>query len=293
MIWIPITVAAATLQVARNALQRGLLEQAGPWGATLVRFLFGLPFAMAFFTVAWALTPGLHLSVTSGFWFSCAVGGAAQVLATAALLLSMRGSSFALGTVFQQSGIPIAALIGLAFGDHLHPVAWLGLLLATAGLFVLAWPRQGPAIARDWTPAGLGVLAGTLFSASSNFYRHAALSLDRHHPVVTALATLVVVQAMQAAGLTLWLALRDRRALAVVVRDWRTSLTAGFFGAAASGLWFTAFAMTAAGPVRAVGLVEMPVAAFAGNRLFKERVYVWQWIAGGVTTLGVIMAALA
>jgi hypothetical protein len=58
MIWIPITIGAATLQVARNAAQRSVMGGAGPWGATLVRFLFGLPFATAFAVVAWILTPG-------------------------------------------------------------------------------------------------------------------------------------------------------------------------------------------------------------------------------------------
>ena len=36
MLWILLTAAAAPLQVARNALQRGLVGDAGPWGATLV-----------------------------------------------------------------------------------------------------------------------------------------------------------------------------------------------------------------------------------------------------------------
>ena len=48
MLWISITLAATGLQVARNALQRGLLASAGPWGASLVRFLFGLPFSLLF-----------------------------------------------------------------------------------------------------------------------------------------------------------------------------------------------------------------------------------------------------
>ena len=51
MLWIMLTAAAAPLQVARNALQRGLVGDAGPWGATLVRFLFGLPFSLAMFAV--------------------------------------------------------------------------------------------------------------------------------------------------------------------------------------------------------------------------------------------------
>ena len=58
MIWIAATVAAAALQVARNGLQRSLMAGAGPWGATLVRFLFGLPFSLILAVVACLLTPG-------------------------------------------------------------------------------------------------------------------------------------------------------------------------------------------------------------------------------------------
>lgn len=292
MLWIPITVVAATLQVARNALQRGLVGDAGPWGATLVRFLFGLPFAIAFAAVAGLLTPGIAPVLTAKFWLFCAIGGGAQVLATAAVLTSMHRSSFALGTVFQQSGIPIGALMGLAFGDFLHPLAWVGLALATAGLFVLSWPRQGASIPRDWTPALLGTVAGAFFALSSNMYRFAALSLDAAHPTFAGPATVVAVQAIQATGLGAYLAVRDRGALVAVAKSWRQSLGAGFFGAAASALWFTAFAMAPAGPVRAVGVVEMPVAAIAGNRFFAERLTVGQWIAGAVTAAGVVMAAL-
>ena len=137
MLWIPFTVGAATLQVARNALQRGLLAGAGPWGATLVRFLFGLPFSALFLIVAMAVWPNAHPTLGARFWIACAVGGLTQIAGTAAMLVSMRRSSFALGTVFQQSSIPIAALIGLVFGEPLGPLRWLGLFLVTGGLATL------------------------------------------------------------------------------------------------------------------------------------------------------------
>ncbi|MGQ7364003.1 hypothetical protein ACTGU8_11890, partial [Streptococcus suis] len=50
-LWIPVTIAAATFQVGRNALQRGVMSASGPWGATLVRFLFGLPFSLVFVAI--------------------------------------------------------------------------------------------------------------------------------------------------------------------------------------------------------------------------------------------------
>ncbi|HTQ01217.1 MAG TPA: EamA/RhaT family transporter, partial [Casimicrobiaceae bacterium] len=45
--WIPITIFAAFAQTVRNAAQRHLVSELGTLGATLVRFLYGLPFALA------------------------------------------------------------------------------------------------------------------------------------------------------------------------------------------------------------------------------------------------------
>ncbi|HXU99658.1 MAG TPA: EamA/RhaT family transporter [Caulobacteraceae bacterium] len=286
--WIPVTLGAASLQVARNALQRGLLAGAGPWGATLVRFLFGLPFSACFVIIALALTPGAHPILVERFWIACAIGGAAQILGTAAMLVSMRRSSFAFGTVFQQSGIPLAAVFGAAFGDTLGPSRWVGLGVAAVALGLLGWPRGRI----DWTAAPLGVAAGAGFALASNAFRQCALAIDPGHPVLAAQITLFAVQAMQSAALVTWLLISDPRALLAAVRPWRFSLAAGFFGAAASGLWFTAFALSPAGPVRAVGVVEAPIAALAGRRLFAERMATWQWLTAMVAVAGVALAAL-
>jgi drug/metabolite transporter (DMT)-like permease len=291
MLWIPITVGAAGLQVARNAFQRGLLTEAGPWGATLVRFLFGLPFAALFLALSVWFGGPVSPRLGAGFWLACAAGSAAQMVATAAMLVSMRRSSFALGTVFQQSSIPLAGLFGLAFGEPLHALKWLGLGLVTAGLVVLGWPRK-LAGEKIGSAALLGLVAGAGFALSSNAFRQAALILDRPAPVFAALATVLAAQTMQSVALAAWLAVRDRAALVTVASRWRESLPAGLFGAAASGLWFTAFALSPAGPVRAVGVVEMPIAALAGRRLFAERLAPWQILVLVQIAAGVCLAAV-
>ena len=51
--WIPITLSAALAQTLRNAAQRHLTGDLGALGATLVRFLYGLPFAVVWLGVAW------------------------------------------------------------------------------------------------------------------------------------------------------------------------------------------------------------------------------------------------
>ena len=47
-LWAVCALAAAAVQTARNVMQRQLTERLGTVGATHVRFLFGLPFALVF-----------------------------------------------------------------------------------------------------------------------------------------------------------------------------------------------------------------------------------------------------
>jgi len=50
-LWIPITIGAALAQTARNAAQKNLTASLGALGATLVRFLYGLPFALLWLAI--------------------------------------------------------------------------------------------------------------------------------------------------------------------------------------------------------------------------------------------------
>lgn len=292
MLWILLTGLAAPLQVARNALQRGLVGDAGPWGATLVRFLFGLPFALAIFGIAAALSPGAEAHFSWRYAAAASGGAVAQMAATAALLVAMHRSGFAVATVMQQSSLPFAALFGWALlGDALGPRAWTGVAVTTLGLAVLSWPRRD-----QMKGAGLGVflglVSGAAFAVALNAFREAGRALDPGHALFAGTATVCVAQALQTLILVSALAVLRPMALFAVARSWRASLGAGFFGAAASACWFAALAMAPAGPVRAVGVIEAPIAAAAGNRLFKERLTARQFFGGALAALGVVLAAL-
>jgi drug/metabolite transporter (DMT)-like permease len=292
LLWIPATLFASVFQVARNALQRGLMPSTGPWGATLVRFLFGLPFSIVFVAVAFALTPGARPNFTAGFWAASMTGALAQVLATAAVLVAMRRAGFAVGTAMQQSSLPLAAVVGLVwYHDQLSALAWLGVAIATAGLLVLTWPRHasGP---QPISGGFFGLLSGLCFGFSLNAFRHAGLSLEPRHPIVAALTSVAVVQAVQTVGLTIFLVLKDRNALRAVAAGWRESLGAGLCGACASAGWFVALALSPAAPVRALGVIEAPIAAIAGRRFFAERLHPLQILAGAAVLAGVLLTTL-
>ena len=293
LLWAPVTLAASGFQVARNALQRGLMPSTGPWGATLVRFLFGLPFSVLFVGLAFGFTPGVRPQFTSEFWTAAMSGALAQVLATATLLVAMERAGFAVGTALQQSSLPLSAVLGLVlFHDALSPLSWLGVAITSVGLVVLTWPSQGTSGERPISGAAFGLLSGLTFGFSLNAFRHAGLALEPRHPVFSALASVAVVQAAQALVLTVLLALWDRRALGAVIVGWRPSLAAGLCGACASSGWFLALALSPAAPVRAVGVAEAPLAALAGRRLFREKLAPTQLIAGVGVIVGVVLTAL-
>ncbi|MDT8758295.1 DMT family transporter [Sphingomonas psychrotolerans] len=292
MLWAGATIAAAAFQVGRNALQRGMIGQSGPWGATLVRFLFGLPFSLFFVGLAWIFTPDAALQFGSGFWWPALAGALAQVLATAALLLAMAYAGFAIGTALQQSSVPLAAIMGLlVFGDNLSLLGWSGVAATTIGLAILVWPR--PAASEDKPVQGvlLGLASGLLFGFALNAFRHAGLGLEPRHPFLAAAVSVAVVQAVQAGALILYLLWRDRPALIAVIRNWRRSLGAGLFGALASSGWFFALNLAPAAAVRALGVIEMPIAALTGHQVFREGLNVRQTLAVLIVTIGVAMTA--
>lgn len=292
MLWIILAAAAAPLQTARNAMQRGLLGDAGPWGATLVRFLFGLPFSILIAAVAIVLTRDVHPQFDLRFAGSLSLGAMAQIGATAALLAAMHRSGFAVASVLQQSSLVFAALFGWAMGDVLSPQTWLGVILTTAGVFVLSWPKSGATLRGAAAGTVLGLLSGATFGVSLNAYRDATISLEPHHPLWAASIGVCLAQTLQTVVMVTALAVRRPAALTAVARSWRTSLWAGLCGAAASLCWFGALALAPAAPVRAVGVIETTFAAAVGKRLFKEKLSLREIVGGAMATVGVALAAL-
>ena len=82
MLWIPITLVACAAQVLRNGAQASLTGRIGTLGATQVRFVFGLPFAVLFLLAGLAITgEGLpHLNAGALRWGSlgAVVSGSAR-----------------------------------------------------------------------------------------------------------------------------------------------------------------------------------------------------------------------
>ncbi|WP_038363175.1 DMT family transporter [Bosea sp. UNC402CLCol] len=270
-LWIPATILASLLQTARNLAQRSLTDVIGVVGATQVRFLFGLPFAMVFLAAACLGLRTLPPSIGPASLGYTAWGALMQIAATALMLAAMRERSFAVTTAYTKTEPVQVAIFGaLLLGDALSPLKFLAIAIATAGVIVVSW-KPGEKLTRaGLRPAVLGIVSGACFALSAIGFRGGIQALPEGNFLIRASTILVLGLVMQTALLTLYMLVANRPALWLSLRNWRRSLSAGFLGAAASQFWFIGFSLTSAANVRTLGLIEVPLAQIASRRLFAE-----------------------
>jgi drug/metabolite transporter (DMT)-like permease len=276
-LWILITIGAAGAQTLRNAAQRSLTGSLGTLGATLVRFLYGLPFALLWLVAVGSIW-GLDLPrPNAAFAGWVLVGAVAQILATGLLLRVMAERNFTLGVAYSKSEIIQVAAFGLVFlGDSVSMAATAAIALGTVGVLLLSparadRPLRGLLVGWTARPAQLGLASGTGFALAAVGFRGATLALGDTSFLMAAAYALVAAQCLQTLLLGGWLVLRDATAIMAILRAWRASLVAGFMGAVASGGWFTAMAIEPAAHVRTLGLIELLFSYTVSRRVFRER----------------------
>ncbi len=268
-LWAVFTVIAAAAQTVRNATQRELTKKLGTVGATHVRFLFGLPFALIFL-VGVMLALGRGLPTPDPIYWVWVVDGAGMQFAATALMLAAMGERSFVVTIAYIKTEPIqVALFGLILlGDPVTLPMAVAIVTATAGV-VLMSVKPG-AMSGGLKPTLMGLGSGALFGLSAIGFRGAILNLHDPSFVMAATFTLVIGLALQSVVLTLYLYIRARHVLFAIARAWRPSLFAGFMGALASQFWYLAFAIATAASVRTLALVEVLFAQAISRFVFKQ-----------------------
>lgn len=289
-LWIPFTIAGAGGQVARNAMQRSLTRALGTIGATHVRFLFGFPFALIFLAFVAAATGESLPRPPLPFWPWLMMGALTQIVATALMLAAMARRSFVVTTAYLKTEPIQVAVFGFFFlGDALTLVKFAAIVIATAGV-MLTVPRPGAAAAPpDPRPTLMGLAAAAIFALSAIGYRGAILNVSGAGFVMAATMTLVLALLVQTLVLTAWLIARSPQVLFAILRAWRPSLLAGFFGALASQFWFLAFALTAAANVRTLALVEVLFAQGVAYYTFQQRLTPRELAGIALIVIGVVI----
>ncbi len=295
LLWIPATLVAAAAQTARNAAQKSLVATIGTVGATQVRFLYGLPFVLAFLALQCVWLSQWPPLIDAGTLAHALLGALSQITATVLMLTAMKSRSFSVTTACVKTEPVWVALLGLALlGDVLTPLRGLGILIATTGVVVMAlMPGSLRAMARESRPLLLGVAAGAIFAVASVAFRGAILALAEGGFLMRATTILALTLVIQAVVLVVYMLVADRAALTGSLRVWRASFGTGFLGALASQGWFIGFALTSAANVKTLGLVEVFFAQFVARRHFAQPTTRREYLGMVLVVIGVLLVLLA
>lgn len=273
-LWIPLTLFAAAAQTVRNTAQRHLTAELGTLGATLVRFLYGMPVLALWLCVVLLLGGHPQPTLTLAFAGWVVVAALSQMAGTALLLRAMEERSFAIGLVYSKSEVIQVALFSVLFlGETISVLAIFAIVVATLGVVLLSpRPPAADGTRRGWAdPAALyGLASGSAFAISVVGYRGANLALEAGSPFLAAAETLFWSQLLQTVLLTGWLLARNPSIVLGVLRQWRVSAFAGVAGASASLANVTALALAPASQVRTLILIEVVFSYFVSRRVFRE-----------------------
>ncbi|MFT4098259.1 MAG: DMT family transporter [Rhodoblastus sp.] len=290
-LWIVFTVAAAGAQTARNAMQRDLIATLGTAGATFVRFLYGLPFALAFLALVSTASGAAPPAPGAASFAWTVVGGVSQIAATGLMLAAMKEKSFVVAIAYTKTEPVIVALFGLLFlHDSVTPKLAAAIAIAVFGVLLMSWPKRtdgAPDI--GWRSTLYGLASAAMFALSAIGYRAGILALGAPNFALGASTILALALAIQSALIVIGLTLADRALLAGILRAWRPSLLAGFMGALASQFWFLAFAIDTAARVRTLALIEMIFAQIVTRRIFQQRTSAREIAGMAIMLAGVLL----
>ena len=265
------------VQAVRTALQKHLTGGMGVRAATLVRFLFGLPFAAAYLAALMVVNGYTLPALNTTFVVSCLAAAAAQTTATALLIRLFSLRNFAVGTSYARTEAFLTGLIGAAFfAEVINPAGWVAIGTSVVG--VLAMTLGGGrlsgvsamAVFTDRSMA-IGLASGGGFALASLFIRQASLSLGHADWLFTAALTLVAIILIQTVTLGSYLLVRQPGEFVAIARQWRACVLVGLTSTVGSAGWFTAMTIERAAYVKAVGQIEFVFTLLASVYVFRER----------------------
>lgn len=291
--WVLWTLLAVSMQSVRTAGQKHLANDMSPLAATLVRYLFGLPFAVIYLAILWVDQDTASLSPTINFYLPAIIAGVLQIVATILMIRLFMLRNFAVGSTYVRSEILLTAIIGAVFfADAVSLLGWFAISISFVGLVLVSIGKTGKPSSLWNLSALYGFGAGLAFSLTSLLIRKASLSLNTD-PMFAAALTLAYMVAIQLLITLVWVALHNRRELLVIMNKWRLSLFVGFTSVVGSAGWFTAFTLERAAYVKTLGQLEFLTTLLISILFFKETPNRIEFAGMAILVIGVLALLLA
>lgn len=275
-LWVIITILAAFSQNLRSTFQKKLQSDLSDIGATNVRFLFGLPFAIIYFLFLHNSYEVTLTSIPNKFILFALIGGVSQIIATFLLLKIFNYKNFAVGTTYSKTE-PIQALFFsiLILGETISYMGVIGIIIGIFGVIFISYKSNK--LSYDNKPDSknsiyLGLLSGALFGIAAVMFRGASLSLNLDNLLYSSGLTLLVALFIQTTLLGIYLLITDKNQILLSFDNLKDCTIVGFFGALASMCWFYAMSIQNVAYVRALGQIELVFTILMTLIYFKEKI---------------------
>lgn len=295
----PITLFAVVMQTVRTAGQKHLTTHLDATAATLVRFLFGLPFVVIYL-VALVLWFDAELPAFNAVFIGHAIfASVTQILATVLLIYLFSLRNFAVGTTYARTEAFLTALLGATlFGEWISLEGWVAIVVSVAGVIVLTVARTGLGedmlLHRLWNrAAAVGLASGLFFALCSLSIRKASLSFGIDNFLLTAGVTLVTMVSIQTVVTVVHVAVRSPQQFMLIARQWRVCLFVGITSALGSIGWFTAMTLERASYVKALGQIEFVFALVVSALFFREHSSALELTGMALVAAGIFVLIMA
>ncbi len=264
---------AALMQAVRTAGQKQLSNSVSAMSTTLIRYVFGLPFALAYLLLICgsdSATLFSHAVDNARFLAFASVASVAQILATFFLIRAFSYRNFTVGTGFAKTEAVQTAVLGVfLFGAQLSATGWFAVVTSFLGVLIISLPTTR----QRWesAPVLFGTLSGTTFGLTSLFLREASLSLAL--PIIQSAAiTLVYMVALQSLLCVVYTRVREPSQFMAMTSHLPLCIFVGFTSALGSVGWFTAMTYQNPALVKSLGQIEFLFTVAITTLFFKERV---------------------
>ncbi len=293
--WVYLTFLAAGSQALRTGGQKHLTQHLSTFGVTLVRFVYGLPFAAAYLAIVMQWEGAPLPEFPPMFFVYCLAGSISQIVATMLLVYLFSLRNFAVGTTYARTEAFLTAVVGaVAFGATISLQGWAAIGVSVAGVVMITVVRTGldqggGLLGRLLNrPAAVGLGSGLGFALAVLFIREASLSLQLDTYAYPAALTLVTLIVMQCVMLGIYLFVTQREQFPIMLQQWKVGVFVGGMSTAGSIGWFTAVTMQNAAYVKALGQIEFIFTLAISMLFFKEKSSRGEVIGMLLVVLGII-----
>ncbi|NKB60151.1 MAG: EamA family transporter [Alphaproteobacteria bacterium] len=275
--WVYLTFMASVAQAVRTGGQKHLTQHMNTLAVTLVRFAYGLPFVAAYFVFLLYTYDREIPTLTAYFLAFCLTASVGQIVATVLLIYLFSFRNFAVGTTYARTEAFLTAVVGaLFFGELINLQGWLAIAISVVGVVVITVVKtsvdNGSWISRIWNKsAAVGLASGLCFALASLSVRRAALSFGDDTVLFPAAFTLLTMVIMQSTILGIYIVIKERAQIPVMVREWKVGTFVGATSALGSIGWFTAFTLQKASFVKALGQIEFIFTLAISILFFREK----------------------